>query len=213
MYAFHALALTALLATGCATSPGLRFYPGEARPAESVAQIDVAPEFEVKTVDGQKTGDGFFGKASGTVLEVLPGHHELVARFYSPFENGTTGVNSSFDKPDRSNYQTLSLDAVAGRRYALQRSTVQGQVVLSLAESGQTANLDARPVTPTRIASKPAEPTPAAIESVPAVAAAAPTKPTVEAPKITPLDNLKQWWYYASPAERAQFRQWMETNQ
>ena len=42
-----------------------------------------------------------------------------------------------------------------------------------------------------------------------AQAVAAQPKPG-DMPTITPLDNLKQWWFYASPQERAQFRAWID---
>lgn len=210
---FFAVTASAMLATGCATTKGLRLYPGDARPVDSIAQIIVSAEFDVKTIDGTKTSAGMFATARESVFEILPGRHEIVARFYSPFENGSPSSATTYDKPDRSEYQTLILEAAPGRRYSIQRRTEDRNIILFMNGSGA-----AQPLAIAAVPAKPATmqqdetPAPAKIAApaaqIPAAAEPA-KKETVEPPRITPLDNLKQWWFYASPQERAQFRDWM----
>jgi hypothetical protein len=209
------MAAAALLAAGCATkSQGVRMYPGAARPVGEVAQLVVASEFNVKSVDGARAGEGFFASASETVYEVLPGRREVVARFYSPFEGGiSSGGGMSYDKPDRSGFQTLRFDAAPGRRYAIKRKTENRDIVLFLEELGPAETLTQvvamKPAEKETIVIKKPETTAPKVETT---TSAAPAKPEqVEAPQITPLDNLKQWWFYASTEQRALFRKWIDT--
>jgi uncharacterized protein YccT (UPF0319 family) len=201
------LVMAALVAAGgCATAPkGVRMYPGDSQPADKVAQLAAAVDYDVKTIDGASTGRGMFSSGGAVVYELLPGPHEVVVRFYSPLEGG-----NSFDRPDRSDFQTLRFDAAVGRRYVLNRKTVGRDIVLSISEAGAVEAM-ATVVAPVK---KPVAMTPPA--KAPETVAAKPETPShekaesVEAPKITPLDNLKQWWFYASPDQRAIFRKWID---
>ena len=165
-----------LFAAGCATTQVDRAYEGPARPASEVAALSVPYQVDLLTIDGKSApGSSMFTTVDRRDVELLPGIHEIVARYNSPYDDHAT-----FSDPEP---VFLRFAAEAGARYDLR---------FELGRSARRATLwieqDGKPLR---------DPGPA-----PARAAI---------PSADP-ETLKAIWQKASPADRAAFKAWLETN-
>jgi uncharacterized protein YccT (UPF0319 family) len=196
---------------GCATTAVRRGYEGPARAATEVAVLIVPYQLDVLALDDNP---GFsaplISTARETQLELLPGAHALSVRFYSPSEEtDRTGPTSLY----RAAPVLVRFHAEGGRRYVLKYTYNTGsrsEPALRVWIEDDAGSAPAAPPEPAALqAEQPAAetgPDAAAADAKPA----APAKPSPPPPSITPLDNLKQWWYYASEEERDAFRAWMD---
>jgi hypothetical protein len=204
------------LAAGCSTPKVEPLYPGVARPDAELALLSVPYEISVLDIDGARVpSPPHFSQASERKFSLLPGHHEVTGRFYSPWENDDERRKGFVD---RSNPVTMSFEAQAGRHYeaAFDTSGARGvgkdQVALFVREKDSSRKVSTEKPAPVE-ALWQSSPKPEAPER------AAPASPAVKTdgekaaqkpPQITPLDNLKQWWFYATEDEKKAFRAWMD---
>lgn len=215
------MAVTAtLFAAGCGTpTRGVRMYGGETRPTGQVAQLVASSEFDVKSISGARSDwPGVLTTGREMIYEMLPGQYEVVARFYDPLEHGATVSGSDFDRPDQSGFQTIRFRPAPGRRYAITRETINGEVRLFIEDRGLAMPLG-NSAAAMQVAGEsganpePDGPAPLKTAGPPSVTVATELvkEEPVEAPLATPLDHLKRWWLYATPQERSQFRQWIDS--
>jgi hypothetical protein len=97
--------------SGCASHR--RMYSGEALPRDQVAELEIAEDLSIDSIDGKRTlfvaQSGIDGKLS--VFEVLPGLHSAKASYRAVGSGGS--ITSSTDS------QTVTFEAVAGGKYML----------------------------------------------------------------------------------------------
>ena len=174
---------------GCTSVRREQLYPGAAKPARETALLKVPRAAELMSVDGAAVPNaGIFDKAEITAYRLLPGDHELLVRFNSPFG----GDMRASGLPEYSAPEKLPFRAEAGRTYTLRADIVR---------SGAWSDVRLWVVDDH---GGPAVP-PSAVQ--PSWAAQPHVQP--KAADSAGLQQLKRAWEIAAPADRDAFRKWL----
>lgn len=193
------MAVAVILLAGCATPSAHNLYTGPERSIEEVAAVVVPWQVQVREVNGQKTPLSLFGGSSGeATLRVLPGAQDWQVLYSDPFADEREDHRNPY-RVDKSGVETLRFHADAGHVYRIRFETpdsnpslrnARQQVSFSVVE---TASGEEQPAMVIRGVSSPA---PGPAEAVPFEQAT--------------LDQLKNWWRAAGPAERKAFKEWID---
>lgn len=196
----------ALALTGCGSTKVVQHYEGKARPERDVATVIVPFEVDLQFVDGERIAlPTRFGGNKELEIKLLPGPHELEARYYMP----TTAAGTD----DRSNPYVIRFQAEAGRVYRIAfRSEQEGRRtkwVLGL-QDAQTQRAVAE-LPKSAMPWNAPEPAVAVLAQPSSARLAAPgAKPLPQDVRaITALDQLRYWWTQAEAEEREAFLKWL----
>lgn len=182
------LALLCAGLCGCASTATLRGYDGPARPPAELAVLAVPYQLDVLSLDDRPgLSTPLFSTARETQIELLPGSHTLLLRFYSPSDEIERSGSASLFRSDPA---TLRFQVAAGRLYRLKYTYRTG--------SAREPNLQVW-IEDDAGAALPQEQPP-----VSHAVSAPPSAPE------TPLDQLKRWWAAAGEDDRAAFRGWIQ---
>ena len=192
------MALCLALACGaCSTTTTVRLYPGEAKSAEAVGRLVVPSAVEVLSVDGRKLRVSMAELVNKTwVYELLPGTHKVEAR-YSVMVDIDDDSYSAF----QSLPETLIIEVKEGTTYTLLHETQNERVVGSSVEMDVSFRI-VETDTPTEEAD---------VDTGRVLEWAEVEKPAVEPRE--PLKELKASWKRATQEDRAEFMQWIVTDQ
>lgn len=185
------LSAAMLLYAGCTSVSTVRHYAGPERDPKEVARLIVPQVVDLLTIDGEKARlPGFHFLPRDRVVELLPGPHEVVARY---------SVILNLENDDHEVYVAepvvLTFDGAAGMTYALHYGPTG-----PLPAPGEPFEV------PIWLEQDDGLPVPPLEEEF-----AAPVMPTAADTGISPLRMLRHWWMEASPADRAAFEAWLET--
>lgn len=193
------VAAAVVVLAGCATPSAHKLYDGPERPAAEVASVMVPWQVQVRSVNGQKTPLSLYtGSAGESNLRVLPGAQDWQVLYSDPFADEREDHRNPY-RVDKSGVETLRFQADAGHVYRIRFETpdsnpslrnARQQVSFSVVE---TASGEEQPAMVIRGVSSPA---PGPAEAVPFEQAT--------------LDQLKNWWRAAGPAERKAFKEWID---
>jgi len=206
------------LASGCATAPFVKGYPGAERPAVQLAAVTVPTSVEVRTVNGEKVPNLTYKLYTKQyTVATLPGDQTWSVRYSNPMAGGYYADPTSVVTESR--WMDLRFRADAGQTYSLKVFTPtddltlrhgHNQVRFSVAAEQAPAG-SASPRAPVA-----AVPPPSALPVAPPSATPVTPPPAthVEAPQTIEAAALKQlqsWWQAAGPQERQAFRAWLQT--
>jgi len=203
-----------------------RMYAGQPQAADKIARLIVPNAIDVYSIDGKVVYD-FMLKSGKSEVQLLPGQHNIVARYNAIWNEGMEGHEAV-----KSGLVGMSFEARAGRLYQVAFPEPQDvdsaekfadNVKLWIediqpkaapvgaptwpAEAVSRRGLAAPSSVSNTVAAAKSEP---AIVSVPDVTNAAAAKPS--AAESLPLQNLKFWWRKADEQDRRQFREWAPAN-
>lgn len=184
-----------VLVSGCATTSTQNLYSGPERPIEEVATVIVPWQIQVRDVNGQKVPMSLFsGSEKESTLRVLPGPQEWSVRYYDPFADDRQGRNPY--AVDQTGIVSLRFNAEAGHVHRLNFETpeqnptlrdAKQQVRFLVADAGTN---NSQYIVVEQDTKQPV-PEPVAFEQA-------------------TLDQLKNWWRVAGPAERRAFLEWVD---
>ena len=206
------------LASGCATAPFVKAYPGAERPAVQLALVQVPTTVEVRTVNGEKVANLTYKLyAKQYTVATLPGDQRWSVRYSNPLAGGyyADPLNEVTESP----WMDVGFRADAGRTYRLKVTTPNDDVSLRhgplhvrfavVAEQAPAGS-----ASPAASASAVPPPPPPPVVPAPALNIAPPPAPHIEAPQTiesAALKQLQNWWLAAGPQEREAFRAWLKT--
>jgi hypothetical protein len=196
-----AFAAVVLLA-GCATTSTRDLYSGPERPSEELASVIVPWQVQIRNVNGERLPMSLFsGSEKASTFRILPGAQEWSVRYYDPFAD---------DRQNRDPYAVVQ-SAIVSLRFAAEAGHVYR---LKVETPEQNASLrDAKD--PVRFSVVGEDGTEAApVERRPPCPVDAGRTSTSALPPATfeqaTLDQLKNWWRVAAPAERKAFLEWVD---
>ncbi len=212
----------AFLLSGCATTLNgpVHAYPGKPRSLSELAEIRIPPGINLIAVDSVEYKHGEAGP-EGVPLYLTPGRHQVAVNYSEVYGDPTAASLYTSDT------FIFTPDVRAGETYRFAHngpedptsadvSTADVEIWLLNTRGGQRLQAARRVpaggilsqlgVTPSPIVVAPAAPAMPAPAPAPAAPMPAPARPAAGG---TVLDELRNWWQQASPAERAEFRKWI----
>jgi hypothetical protein len=183
------IALGLLLA---AWHPGARAENSD--PKTPVARINIPYELEVERINDEPAAITRRAKRAGHPLELPPGQHTLVLRYYMP--RGFDDADPLDDTPERSAPASLTIEVRADHAYQI-AYTWKGRDTL-IPHLLDAEGLDIPPPPPAQT------PLPQPLPDT----ATQPAK-EIAPPSDTALTALQQAWQEANAEERRAFRRWI----
>lgn len=186
------LLLSVLLGAGCLSSDVHQAYPGAALAANETCTLQVPGELEVRAIDGIPTDWSLrIRKDPVQTLSLVAGGHRLQVKYYDP-----TADESKHEIYDAGPFD-LSFVGSAGSVHALRFETVKTNPELRKTNQKVLVWVDRIKAGQVAAAVQPVAPV------VPlGTPAAAPT---------AGADEMQSQWRRMSPAERENFRKWVQT--
>lgn len=207
-----------LLLSACASDFGVqKLYRGPKVPDSDIAKIHVPGDIDVVRVDEKSIVTLFSGDP--TEIQVLPGEHKIVLRYYQIWEvrNDLTKIISD--------PVAKTLTVQAGRSYQVEHDSPKSVTSaesyarnfdFTIREIGSLASVQtgsSASKTPQNAAVAGAVTT--VVAASPNTSDSAGSNPPNRSEKNAavrpPLDQLKYWWGQASDADRQNFRRWIQS--
>lgn len=188
-----------LLTAGCAAQGPLKVYDGPVRPAAEVAEVVAPEQVEVMSIDGREPPPGFL--RSQVRFALLPGEHVLSLRYVELFNIGSEG-----HEVIRSRQAAVRFTAVAGGVYRLDYPRQSGRdAAREFAKAPRFRLVSEQGGTVESVAIK----SQAEASLIDTLQKAFDSQGGQSRP-VTNVDLLRDVWGRASPAERQEFRHWIE---
>ena len=206
---FIAMGLLGCAVSGCGTVAVRQMYDGPAQTGAETAALIVPFTVDLLEFDGKKyKSDPLLSAVKETRLVMLPGHHEIRARYSSPYEEPSRAERPVW----KTSPQVFSLDAAAGKtyRFDVRLPGGKGPDVQEL-ESTLIWIAEESPAAAPAVVSMPEPPrTNAEAQAVSSAAELPAPKPNKR--DSAELKNLKIEWIKASEDDRSAFLKWAEDN-
>lgn len=206
----------------CSTSPVVKLYEGNDKPAAQLLTVRVPMELEIISINDRRIEGASTMFAYGhRDLQLLPGQYRIVAFYKSIYQ-----INADEHEVIKSDPALFTLSGAAGDMYELKfnkPTDLEQARALGKKFDGWSENIN----TQEKIASQPSglilnqgfigitsgaavAAAPSATSVTPDASATGATTPSADAtPSPATLNTLKEAWESASPEERREFLLWM----